>query len=235
MAAYDVPFFVFELWDRYGKLVRGLADHMHFQIPLWRSLMRYFGVVAGTRETCGHLMRQGELLLTFPGGGREVAKSRGEQYRLHWRGRTGFARLAVEHGCTIVPFSMVGADDAWDVAVGADQMLDSAVGPLLKRLGLDRQHMMPLVFGVGPTIVPRPDRLYFHFGEPVRTDHLGGRYTDDELVLDLRDRVREAVEEGIRFLLDERERDPGRTLSGRIRNGEWLDFRYTLGAEALRP
>lgn len=228
MAAYDVPFLALLVWDRYGKFVRGLSDHLHFRVPLWRDFMTYFGAVAGTRQTCGRLMQQGEVLLTFPGGGREVAKGRGEQYQLHWRDRVGFARAAVEHGCTIVPFSMVGADDAWDIAVGADQLLDSAVGPLLKRLGLDRERMMPVVFGLGPTIVPRPDRLYFHFSEPVSTDHLRGRQAEDDFVFEVRDQVREAVEEGIRFLQAERARDPGRTLPGRIRTGEWLDLRFTV-------
>jgi hypothetical protein len=35
-------------------------------------------------------------VLVYPGGGREVAKRKGEKYQLLWKERVGFARLAIE-------------------------------------------------------------------------------------------------------------------------------------------
>ena len=69
----------------------------------------------GTPENCAQLMRQGESILVFPGGSREVFKRKGEQYRLMWKERLGFARLAMAYRCTIVPFAAVGADDCYDI------------------------------------------------------------------------------------------------------------------------
>lgn len=223
MGAYDVPFMVLAVWDRYGKILRGLADPVHFRIPGWRYAMRRWGALPSTRENYVRLIAEGDLILNFPGGGREVSKSKGERYQLHWQRRLGFARLAVEFGCTIVPFSMVGADDAWDIVMDADQILESPLGDYLRRKNIRRDQILPWVAGVGGTIVPRPGRLYFNIGTPIRTEHLKGQHGDTNVVLGIRDQAQQAVEEGIAFLRSEREQDPGRTLWGRIRSGQLFD------------
>ena len=229
MAAYDVPFLVLALWDRYGQMVRGLSDQFHFKVPVWREFLSYWGWVKSCRESAEQLLREGELILNFPGGGREVAKNAEDLYLLHWKDRSGFARIAVEHGCTLVPFSMVGADDAWDIRLDAARVLASPVGPLLRRLGVPRDMLLPVVSGVGPTIIPRPDRLYFHIAEPIPTAHLQHRANDEAVIFEVREQVREAVEGGLTFLLSERRRDPGRTLLGRLRTGQWAGWGLARG------
>jgi hypothetical protein len=62
---------------------------------------------------------------------------------------------------------------------------------------------------VGLTPLPRPERLYFWFGEPIAT---AGREPED-----VRDEVKAAIEGGIAFLHDERENDPHRGLLPRLR------------------
>ena len=178
------------------------------------------GALPSTRENYARLIREGEYILNFPGGGREVSKSKGERYQLHWERRLGFAKLAVEFGCTIVPFSMVGADDAWDIVMDAEQILDSPVGPWLRSKKIRRDQILPWVAGVGGTIVPRPGRLYFNIGTPISTAHLKGKHEDLELVIGVRDRAQKEVEANIEFLKAERAKDPGRTLWGRIKTGQ---------------
>jgi hypothetical protein len=80
----------------------------------------------------------------------------------------------------------------------------------------------PIARGIGPTLLPRPERLYFWFGEPIGTARFGGDYEDDESARALRDEVRSAVEEGISFLRSERDKDPKRRLRGRVRGGDEL-------------
>jgi hypothetical protein len=75
--------------------------------------------------------------------------------------------------------------------------------------------MQPLVRGVGPTVLPRPERLYFWFGEPIDTTRFAGHH-DDEAARAVRDEVKRAVERGIDFLLAEREADPQRGLGARL-------------------
>ena len=78
----DPPLLFAELYERKGIVLRSLGDHLHFQIPGWRDLLFACGAVDGTPEACGALMAARECVLVFPGGGREVAKRKGE-VRLH--------------------------------------------------------------------------------------------------------------------------------------------------------
>lgn len=200
----DVGFLFAELFEKKGIVLRGLGDHVHFKLPLWRELLTAFGAVHGTRENCAALMRAGETVLVFPGGAREVAKRKGERYKLVWKERLGFARLAAEHGCTIVPFAAVGVEHAFDVLYDADDLFASPFGPLLKKLGVRKDAVMPLSR-------PRsPQRLYFQLAEPIAT--MGLRHTDDDAMRALRDRVRDAVQVGIDELHQVRARDPEREI-----------------------
>jgi hypothetical protein len=72
--------------------------------------------------------------------------------------------------------------------------------------------IMPIVKGVGPTPLPRPERLYFHFGEPIPVAKGDG----DDAARQLRDRVKAAIEAGIAELIAMQAKDPGRTLKGRL-------------------
>jgi 1-acyl-sn-glycerol-3-phosphate acyltransferase len=214
MGVLDVPLLVFGLYEQRGIFLRSLGDHLHFRIPLWRDLLTHFGTVDGTRENCRALMRAGESILVFPGGGREVFKHKGEKYRLIWKERAGFVRLAVEHGYAIVPLSAVGAEECYDIVVDSDELRATPLGPLLDRIAPRADEIPPLVRGIGP--LPRPERFYFHFGRPIDTRPYAGRQRDAALCMALRERVRRAVERGIRRLLAERARDPQRALRARL-------------------
>ena len=216
MGVLDAPLLVLGLHERTGIFVRSLGDHLHFQVPVWRDLLARFGVVDGTPEQTRALMAAGESILVFPGGGREVAKRKGEQYTLIWGRRLGFARLAIEYGYPIVPVAAVGADDVYDILFDADELLASPFGPLLERLAPRRDVIFPVVRGLGPTAVPRPERFYFRFATPVETAALAGRHGDEAACLAVRDQVRAAIEAGITHLLLEREHDPGRALLPRL-------------------
>lgn len=216
LAVLDAPFLLTEIPHRLGITVRPLGDHLHFDIPLWRDLLLRFGVVEGTRENVRALMRRGETMLVFPGGAREVFKRRGEKYRLMWGGRTGFARLAIEHGYPIVPFAAVGAEDVFDILVDADDLRSGPLGFLVDRLAYRPDTVPPVVRGIGPTVLPRPERFYFRFAPPVETADRRSESPSDAACREVRDAVQAAVDEGIRDLLVEREHDPDRSLLARL-------------------
>jgi 1-acyl-sn-glycerol-3-phosphate acyltransferase len=219
MGVLDAPLMVLGLYERRGVFVRALGDHLHFQVPVWRDLLERFGVVDGTPEAVHALMVEREPILVFPGGAREVFKRKGEQYRLLWGKRTGFARLAIEHGYPIVPFAAVGAEDAFDILLDADELLASPLGPLIRQLAPRADAVAPVVRGLGPTMLPRPERFYFRFAEPVETTPFAGRAGDPAVCTAVRDDVRRAVEAEIATLLLERERDPDRAVLPRMIDG----------------
>ena len=208
----DLPFMMAAVWKRRRIVVRGLGEHAHYAVPVWRDLLGACGMVRGTRDNVRALMRDHQTILVFPGGAREVNKHRGQQYQLLWGERMGFARLAIEHGYPIVPCAAVGADDMLDVIV--DQTT-----PLYGQLALAYEKVMgfptpPVVRGVGLTGIPRPERLYFWFGEPIDTTRFVGQ--DDTAARAVRDEVKQSVMAGIQFLRDERDKDPDRDLAKRL-------------------
>jgi 1-acyl-sn-glycerol-3-phosphate acyltransferase len=218
----DVPVMMVGLWQEKGIRVYPLGDHIHFQVPGWSDMVASFGVIEGTPENCREAMDEGKSLLVFPGGAREVMKRRGEKYKLMWGKRAGFARLALECGYTIQPFSTVGADDCWDIVVDGNDVMNSPLGGLVERFHpRSNDFLPPIVRGVAGTVLPRAERFYFHFGEPIETDTPRFRdgAGDPEVCFALREEVRCSVEDGLAVLLAERDEDPERDFTARVRAG----------------
>lgn len=214
MGMLDSPLMCAELWED-GIIVRSLGDHAHFKIPVWRDVLTACGVVDGTRAITSELMRRGEVILVYPGGGREVAKRKGESYTLIWKERMGFVRLAIEHGYTIVPFAAVGAEEAVDIVLDGDNPLLAPTRLFAEKI-LGSKDAMPITRGIGLTPVPRPERQYYWFGKPISTKTVQGQQHDDAVVRQVRDKTKNAVEEGMAFLLNERENDPNRSVLKRL-------------------
>lgn len=209
---FDAPIMYLELWRQRRIYPRALGHYIHFLIPIWRDFLHRYGVYEGTRANCSRLMKAGHHVLVFPGGGREVAKRRGEKYQLIWKERTGFARMAIEHRCPILPFSAVGVEDALDIVFDANDFHASPLGEWLRGLGLQLpdELMIPIFKGIGLTPIPRPERLYFYFAEPIDTNEYADQGDIESASQRLRDRVRDAVEEGIRHLQEIQRDDPKR-------------------------
>jgi len=214
MGMLDSPLMCAELWE-HGIIVRSLGDHAHFKIPVWRDVLTACGVVDGTRAITSELMRRGEVILVYPGGGREVAKRKGERYQLIWKERMGFARLAIEHGYTIVPFAAVGAEEAVDIILDGDNPLLAPTRLFVEKI-LGSKDVMPIMRGIGMTPIPRPERQYYWFGKPISTKASKGKQDDDAVVRAVRDRTKKAIEQGMEFLLTEREHDPHRSVVNRL-------------------
>ncbi|HSO98986.1 MAG TPA: lysophospholipid acyltransferase family protein [Solirubrobacteraceae bacterium] len=213
----DLPALVRELERHCGVRVRGMADRFHFALPGWRELLVRMGAVPGTRENCRRLLAQGEPVLVFPGGAREVYKRRHQEYQLVWGERTGFARLAIEAGCPIVPLAAVGAEDRFRVVLDMDSRIAGPARSLMRRIGHRDDVGTLLLVGSGPVGLPGTGRLYFRFGEPIATTRWADRADDPEALAECRDLVKAAVESGIANLLAARADDPKRGLWARAR------------------
>jgi 1-acyl-sn-glycerol-3-phosphate acyltransferase len=189
-----------------GIRLRALGDRAHFQIPIWRQLVAAIGAVEGSRPNCARLMADGECILVYPGGAREVAKRRGEKYKLIWGNRLGFAKMALEHDCAIVPTATVGGEEMWDIRLDADDILASPVGPIVEKLMPRKDFLAPLVTGIGGTPLPHPVRMYYRFEPPIRMSDVVGASTD-ERARALRDTTKASVEAALARLLARRQAD----------------------------
>ena len=153
---YETMLFFDELLARTGRHPRGLADRWFFRVPGLRDALMRLGGVKGDRIHALQALRQGHLVVCYPGGAREVFKA-GDSYRLCWEQSLGFVRVALQAGVPIVPFAAAGVDDTYD-----------AVGVLRGSGSLMMGHAkydLPLLRGRGP--LPRPVPFWFRLGEPI--------------------------------------------------------------------
>lgn len=155
--------------------IRPLGDRAHFMIPVWRDVLRAYGAVEGSRPNCARLMREGQCILVYPGGAREVAKRRGEKYKLLWGNRVGFAKMALEHDAIIVPFATVGGEEMWDIVVDANDLLASPIGPIVDKLVPRKDFIAPLV----KPAKGGPVKMYFRFEPAIRMREFRSLAEDD--------------------------------------------------------
>lgn len=210
----DSPLFIYELYRQTGVFPRSLGDHVHFDIPVWGSQLIRFGALPGTRENCRALMQKKQWILVFPGGAREVAKRKGELNQLVWKKRTGFVRMAIENGFDIVPFASHGCDETYKILYDANDILASRLG---RRL-LSNAHInnalrggdlfMPLVRGVGPTLIPRPNTFRFRIGKPISTESFVGQHDDPNVLWAMREQVADSITAMISQLKQEDAQQP---------------------------
>lgn len=99
------------LWlDAFGE--RPLAAMAHsalFRLPLLAQALRGLGAIPASREEAQRAVRAGVPLLLFPGGDLESMRPTWRAREVTFGGRTGFVRLARDHGLTIVPLAITGS------------------------------------------------------------------------------------------------------------------------------
>ena len=60
----------------------------------------------------------------------------------------------------------------------------------------------PLARGIGPTLIPRPEKFYFAFGDPIDTTRFKGRHDDQSTLFALRAEVQEALSAQLKILVN---------------------------------
>jgi 1-acyl-sn-glycerol-3-phosphate acyltransferase len=196
-----------------GARVRTLADRRIGERPGFsRDLMTAYGGVVGAPEAARELMRNNEPILVFPGGGREIAKFKGEEYQLNWSGRAGFARIAAENDYPIVPVGLVGGDDVYKSLFARDSVMGRLSQTVSTKLSGNPDMAMPLMRGIGPTLIPRPQRMYLRFGQPIDTTKPSGE-SADAWVASVKAETQQSLEAILAELLAIRAKDPFRELS----------------------
>ena len=99
----------------------------------------------------------------------------------------------------------------------AEEILRSPVGALLRSVGITEQPWFrhgevvpPVARGKGPGGLPRFERQYFLFGDPIDTGRWAGRHEEAEACLALRKEVQTAIETQIAQLREVQASDPER-------------------------
>jgi len=150
---------------------------------------------------------------------------KGEEYKLMWKPTVDFVRMASRLNAIIVPFGILGADEAYKIIFDGDDMLRSPIGPLLRalyaQLQISTDNIYPLTalpFLNLPSIIPIPsiERIYIHFGKSIDTSNYGCKTDNKDECKELYLLVKKRVEDSIDMLKGIREQDPERSLPARL-------------------
>ncbi|MFC1706228.1 lysophospholipid acyltransferase family protein [Planctomycetota bacterium] len=173
------------IFERDGRLLRGLTDHWIFSIPLVRDLFATMGIVDGTQENGLRLLRSGQLATCMPGGGLDWSRSSRQRRQLRWGNHRGYARLAAIAGVPVIPTACPAGDELYWVLNDGWR-----AGVLLQRLlGTRRILPLPLVVGLGP--LPFPVKLTQYVAPPIWPK---GEGSVEDRARDLDRRVRSVLE-----------------------------------------
>ncbi|UMB69053.1 lysophospholipid acyltransferase family protein [Mycobacterium paraterrae] len=196
-----------------GTRVRPLADRNFGRMRgLPADLFAAFGGVVGSPESARELMLRDQTILVFPGGAREIAKFKGEEYALRWQGRAGFARISAEQRYPIVPVGLVGGDDVYRSVTSRDGSWAKFSAWLSRKMNGRNDMAMPLLQGIGPTLIPRPQRMYLRFGSPIDTTKPPA-VDAGAWVNTVKERTEHALQQILTDLLAVRSGDPFRSLN----------------------
>jgi len=197
-----------------NRFPRGLGDKFLFANAGIADFILKRGAVMGHPDVCSALMRAGEDLIVFPGGAHEAVKPASMKYELQWKQRYGFVKLAAKHGYTIMPFGLVGPDEFYGHLMEGRDIPDSVLGSLLKRLGLLTQNtrsdiLPPIPVGALGSFLPKPQRCYLGFGQPINLARYKGRTPTRKEQQSIRADVAEQIEMQLAELLFAREQQKG--------------------------
>lgn len=181
-----------------------LAHDLVFKLTGLRTLVQRYGTVPASPENMKTALNRDAALLVYPGGDVETYRPSWESDQIDFANRTGFVRLALEHGVPIVPVVAIG---------GQETALFLGRGRRLARwLRLDRTmrlKVLPPVLGppVGFTIMdlpirfPLPAKISIEVLEPIDLrDQLGTQPDIDEGY----EAVTSTMQESLTKLADER-------------------------------
>ncbi|MCP4872851.1 MAG: acyltransferase family protein [Proteobacteria bacterium] len=148
------------------RLAHGMVEKMAQEWPVASPLFSRVGQLTGLPEHAIRLLEDDRVLMVFPEGVRGLGKLHSEKYELKRFG-TGFARIALKTGAPIVPFGLIGMEEAYPVV--------SRLEPLSKILNVP---YLPVPAHGVPW--PKPVDLQLRFGEPIRLEGDGNE--SDEVI-----------------------------------------------------
>ena len=109
----DTFVFAQAFYDHFGPLRRfhQLAHDLVFKVPGARASLSRYGTVPASPDNMRRALDRNAALLVYPGGDHETYRPSWESSRIDFDGRTGFARLALEHNISVVPIVAIGGQE----------------------------------------------------------------------------------------------------------------------------
>src|SRR6201991_4139548 len=159
--------------------------------------LRRSGVIEASRENAAKALRDGAVVLVFPGGDYDSYRPTFTENVIDFNGRTGYVRTAIETGVPIVPMVSIGAQET--------QLFLARGDSIARRLGLKRARIEILPLSIGfpfglsvvlPPNLPVPAKIVTRVLEPIDIAAEFGEDPDvDEVDLHVRAVMQKALAE----------------------------------------
>lgn len=180
----DVYYLISKVYLLKNRLIHTVADRFLFRIPGWSIVAEVLKVIPGTVQICSNILKENDNLLAISPGGVYEAQFGDSYYRLMWKKRLGFAKVALEAKVPIIPMFTQNLREAFR-SVGIFGRLWS------KLYNITRFPIVPIYGGF-------PVKLKTHIGKPIP-------YSDNLTPEQLQLKILHALEE----LIQEHQRIPG--------------------------
>jgi|YNPBryBLVA2012_1023415.scaffolds.fasta_scaffold03397_4 1-acyl-sn-glycerol-3-phosphate acyltransferase len=155
----DAVLLMHAIQEAYGRWPKGLTDRRIFRIPFLRQFFMDLGIVLADPQTGQALLEREEIVLIMPGGAREAFKSSRERYKLLWKRRMGFVRLAIRTGAPIIPAVCIGIDETYHLLLDGYSVAEKLFG---------KEPLLPITLPIGLGPLPLPVKLTQYVGKPIR-------------------------------------------------------------------
>lgn len=93
---------------------RAITVSANFKLPFWRDLILACGIVDASRSSVAGIIQRGISPLIVVGGALEALDARPGSVNLTLKRRKGFIRMALRHGCPLVPVYAFGENELFD-------------------------------------------------------------------------------------------------------------------------
>lgn len=182
---YDAACTLVAIEDKTGRLARAVGDELFGRLKFVESYLRQRGAFIGQREEAAAILRQGNILLVFPGGAADMTRPLWrDAYRVlphkgFAPGRGGYIKIALTTQTPIVPLAVVGAEEA--------HVMLGNVSPVARLFGVPFFPLLAFWF-------PLPVKLYVRFGEPIHLREDPAAANDQAVIDHLNQQVRRRVQ-----------------------------------------
>jgi 1-acyl-sn-glycerol-3-phosphate acyltransferase len=185
---FDRPVYTLAHW---GVFMANIGD--------W---LRRAGVIEASRENAAKALRDGAVVLVFPGGDYDAYRPTLTENVIDFAGRTGYVRTAMETGVPIVPVVSIGGQET--------QLFLARGDSIAKRLGLQRLRAQILPISVGfpfglsvffPPNVPLPAKIVTRVLDPI---DIAAEFGDDPDIDQVDLHVRAVMQKALDELASER-------------------------------
>lgn len=133
----------------------GVTDHFMFKFPTFNYYAKAYDILKGDLETCIRKLEDNQTLILAPGGTYE-GQCGDHNYKIMWRKRVGFAKLAIQTKAKIVPIFTTNIQESF------------------RPIGIFKSFWETFYLKTRLPIVPMyggfPVKLTINIGEPIQTN-----------------------------------------------------------------